>query len=445
MRGISLVILGLLISISPLFAQARMVSLQECITIALDNHPDMMAAYQYQKKAAAGYNLAKAGSRVYVVGEVSTVEYLTSTASQGKINIPGRDTAFGLFAGVSASYNLVDARQSRITDSARLSVDLAKINIIKVRENITLSVKKAYYGYLFSRENQMLRGELMKKFQIKLEKAKMLFKNGQRPILDVSKAEVDMANARLEFEKAKNQENLTKSELLHSMGIMDENIGVYPAVIDKMPQVRFSLKEIYSLAENYYPEMRIARYTRDLNKLNISVEKAAHLPTVDILGSVGFENRNLQYGSNLGENFTGENWNPTLHAGLKARLPIYSGGGISAKIDAAVAEYNRSVYQERVVLINMKTLIRNHFQTMFELLKQIEISRLMKESANKHLMLAQKSYENGIGSQLDMQDAEMAVLNADLSYLKAKYDYLTALANLANLVGLGEEYICQKQ
>ncbi len=70
--------------------------------------------------------------------------------------------------------------------------------------------------------------QLVNKFQSKLEKANLLFKRGQRPGLDVSKAEVDLADARLEYEKAKNYENVVKSELLASMGIMDEDIEFSP-------------------------------------------------------------------------------------------------------------------------------------------------------------------------------------------------------------------------
>ena len=45
---------------------------------------------------------------------------------------------------------------------------------------------------------------------------------------------------------------------------------------------------------------------------------------------------------------------------------------------------------------------------------------------------------------MDLQDAELSVINAELGFLKAKYDYLLTVAKLANTVGLGEDFICKK-
>jgi outer membrane protein TolC len=81
---------------------------------------------------------------------------------------------------------------------------------------------------------------------------------------------------------------------------------------------------------------------------------------------------------------------------------------------------------------------------MEEIKKQIELSRLMKINAEKHLALAQKSYDAGVGSQLSLQDAEAAVLDAELFSVRARYEYLTILARLSKTVGIEEDYLCQK-
>ena len=72
------------------------------------------------------------------------------------------------------------------------------------------------------------------------------------------------------------------------------------------------------------------------------------------------------------------------------------------------------------------------------------MSKLVIENAQKRLLLARKSYQNGLGSLLDLQDAELSVINAELGFLQAKYDYLLTVAKLANTVGLGEDFICKK-
>jgi outer membrane protein len=429
----------------PLNAELRTVTLQECIIIAMENHPDIKTVMEEKNKSVAQYNLSKAPNRILVNGEFRTVEYLKEEGTAGNLNIPGRDTNLGLFAGATATYNLYDTNRTRRQDSARIGIDLAKMQEVRVKSGLVLNVKLAYYGYALAKEIVALQEDLKEKYRIKLEKTQLLFKSGQRPILDVTKAEVDLASARLEHERAKNRENLTKSEFLASMGIMDERIEVTPVKVTDLPRVKYSLAELIHLAEDNYPELRISRLNKEAQRINIAVEKAGRSPVVDIWASLGLENNNL-YDSENNELmvFKPDNWDPTMHAGITARTPLYSGGAIPSKIDAAKAEYNKSFFAEQKVLLTAKALIRNYTQVLAELRNQIDLSRLMRENAQKHLSLAQRSYDAGLGSQLDLKDAETAVINADVSFVRARYDYLMILAKLSNTVGLEEDYICER-
>lgn len=432
-----------------LYAQYRKVTLEKCVQIALQNHPEIKISREDQKKSVAGYKVATAQNKILVNGEVKTVEYLKSDRDPNKLNIPGRDTNFGLFAGATATYNLIDPKKTELEEMARLSVDLSKIKAVKVRETIKFNVKNAYYSYVFAQENKTLRQELKEKFELKLDKAKKLFKNGLRPILDVSKAEVDLAEAMLEHEKAKNNEKLMKAKLLASMGILEEDIEVSPEVVEKLPQLKYSLKELYTLGEYNYPDMRIAQLAKQISKIRIEVEQSSRYPKVDILASLGFENKfeNREFKSwdRFSDKFLeADNWEPTAHAGFMLRIPIFDRGGIEGKVESAVADYRKSEYREREIVIGMRGMIRAYHQAMNELIRQMEISKLVIENAEKHLMLAQKSYENGVSTQLDMQDAEMSVLKARLELIRSRYDYLKILARISYTVGMREEELCRK-
>jgi len=432
-----------------LHAQYRKVTLEKCVQIALQNHPEIKVSLEDQKKSVAGYKVATAQNKILVSGEVKTVEYLKSDRDPNKLNIPGRDTNFGLFAGATATYNLIDPKKSNLEEMSRLSVDMSKMKALKVRETVIFNVKSAYYNYCFAQENELLRKELKEKFRLKLDKAKKLFKNGLRPILDVSKAEVDLADAMLEHEKAKNNEKLMKAKLLASMGIIDESIEVSPEVVEILPHLKYSLDELYTLAEYNYPDIRIAQLGKQISKINIEVEQSLRYPKVDILASLGFENKFENREFKSWDRFTdkfleADNWEPTVHAGFMLRIPIFDRGGIEGRVESAVADYRKSEYRERQILIGMRGLIRAYLQAINELVRQMEISILIIANAERHLMLAQKSYENGVSTQLDMQDAEMSVLKARLELIRSRYEYLKILARIANTVGMREEELCRK-
>lgn len=126
-------------------------------------------------------------------------------------------------------------------------------------------------------------------------------------------------------------------------------------------------------------------------------------------------------------------------------MPIYDGGAISALVDSASSEYNKTIFQEREIIMKMKTEIRTNCDSLNEILKQIKMSRLVIENAEKHLTLAQRSYETGAGTQLDTQDAQVSVINAKISYITAKYSYLNTLSKLSATVGLGEVHLCKRK
>ncbi len=427
-----------------LHAETRKLTREDCVSIALENHPAVMVLAQEQKKAVANYRLSKAPDRIQVNGEVKTAEYLKPESSSTGFNVPGRDTTIGIFAGTSAIYNLVDPNISKKQQAAKLAIDMSKMNEIKERSTIVLNAKAAYYAFNMAIENVRLREKLRDKYKVKQETTAILFRNGLRPILDVTKADVDLASATLEYEKARNQENLAKTELLAALGVMDEEIEVEPIKVGVLPSVRFSYAELYSLAENNHPELRIAKLNREIQRINIEVERSAGSLRVDLMASLGFENKNLAGLDSMQDNVKTSNWEPTFHAGIQARVPIYTGGAITARVNVAEAEYSKSIYGEKQILLGVKALLRNYVQGMEEIKKQIELSRLMKINAEKHLALAQRSYDAGVGSQIALQDAETAVLDAELFSARARYEYLTILARLSKTVGIEEEYLCRK-
>jgi outer membrane protein len=425
------------------YAQEHQITLDECISIAMENHPEIRISQEDTSRAEALYGVSKAPNTVIVNGVVNTVEILKQNKSTSGFNVPGKDTSIGLFAGASAVYNIYDATKQPKQSAAKQNITLSHVNQIKVRSKVQLNVKVAYYGYLFATQAVSLKDNLRAKYRTKLEKTRMLFQNGQRPILDVTKAEVDLANANLDYERAVNQQSFAHMELLTSMGLGEASFSVAPVPIEALPEVKYSMEQLFDVAEDEYPDFRIARISRSIQKTNLETEKAGRKPTVDVVGSFGMENRNLSGMGTIAEDIGPNNWKPTVHFALQAKVPIYTGGALSGKIDAAKAEYRKSMYTERQVITINRALIQNYVQSMGELRKQMDLAKLMKVNAENHLKLAMKSYENGVGSQLDLQDAETSLINADLYSYKARYDYLIALARLANSVGVGEEQLCK--
>lgn len=443
---INILILFIVFS-TAVFAEERTVTIDECIEIALQNHPDFLLSIEDNKKSIADYKIARSLKSIIIDGEIKTVEYTRSDSSaDSRFSIPGQDTDIGLFAGLSFTYNLYDAKKDIIEDEARTSIDIAKIKNFQVKNKIIFEVKNAYYGYLLSKNTLIIREEIFNKYKSKSDLARQLFEQGSRPVLDVSKAEVDLADAQLQLEKARNNERKMKLNLYYSMGLEEtENLNINPVDADTIPESLCSLSNLYRLSEVYSPVIRISKLEKKIARLKAAEQMGSHYPSVDLLIGLGYENKRLYGMNNMQDNLDWGNWSPAFHGALRASIPIYSGGRISAKVDSAVSDYNKVVYKEKEILIDTKNQIRDNFKSLEEIKKQMEISELIIKNAQRHQLLAQRSYENGGGSLLELQDADLSVIKARIGFLESRYAYFITLAKLINIVGSGESSICRNR
>ncbi|MCL2154146.1 MAG: TolC family protein [Leptospirales bacterium] len=426
-------------------AEERNIDINECINIALQNHPSLFIQIEDFKKSIANYRIAKSQKTIIVNGELKTIEFVRSKSTANtNFQIPGKDTDIGLFAGITMTYNLYDARKDYTIDIAKNNIDISKLQSQKVSNDVILQVKNAYYEYLISKNTLKIREEINQKYKNKSDLAKLLFEQGTKPILDVSKAEVDLADSQLQYERAKNNERKTKLNLFYSMGLEEiESITINPKDVETIPELKYSIDDLYKMAELYSPAIRMITLEKRTARLRISEENAAHFPRVDILFGVGYQNEYLYGLHKVSENFNMNNWSPAFNAAMRAAIPIYSGGMITARVDSAESDYNKIIYREKELLIDTKNRIRDHFRSLEEIKKQIEISNLIIKNAQRHLLLAQRSYESGVTSQLELQDAELSVINAEIGYLGSKYNYFLTLSRLSSLIGIGENLLCK--
>jgi outer membrane protein TolC len=449
MIRISKIIIILLICIcqTSVSAEERSVTIDECIEIALQNHPDYLLSLEDDKKSIADYKIARSAKSVVINGEIKTIETeKDNDSTNSNFSIPGQDTDIGLFAGITMSYNLYDARKDIIENQARTNIDISKIKNYQVKNKIVLEVKNAYYGYLLAMNTLTIREEIFNKYQSKANLARQLFEQGSRPVLDVSKAEVDLADSQLMLEKAKNNERKTKLVLYYAMGIEEtENLNINPVEMDTIPELSCSLSNLYKLSEIYNPVIRISKLEKKIARLKAEEEAGAHYPKVDLNLGIGYKIEKIQGFDSYQENYDASNWSPVVYGLIAATIPIYSGGRISAKVDSALSSYNKLVYKEKEILTDAKNQIRDNFKSLEEIKKQMEISELIIKNAQRHQLLAQRSYENGGGSLLELQDADLSVIKATIGYLVSRYSYYITLAKLENIVGSGENSICKSR
>ncbi len=445
---ITLFFITIILASSALFSgsKTREITLSECIKIALENHPDQLVAEQDMRYSRANYQVKKGERSLKIDGVLKTRE-IAKDSTTSLVSIPGVDTDIALFSGLYAKYNLYDPKKKWDEQAAEIQVSAGKMQMQKTTDEVIYNLKEAYFEYLYSGNEVALKAELLDKSREKLALSKKLYENGLRPVLDLSKAEMNVAEAMLEYEKARNNARLKRAGLYMAMGLVEKDApGIEPVDPDGLPCVKYNEDELTKLALLYNPDIQTSSLDTRVKRIQVEAARSLHKPSVSIELGLGLENRKvagINNSGNISDNLNTNNWEPTFFGNLVAGLPLYYGGAISAKVEAAIAEYNKSLYREREIHNKIKTQVQVLIKDLEELRKQYDMSNMVIENSSKHVFLARKSYENGEGSLLDLNDAEAGVIRSKLTSYSVKYKYLMTLATISKLIGVKEELLCQ--
>ncbi|MCL2026531.1 MAG: TolC family protein [Leptospirales bacterium] len=431
-------------------AKPRTITLDECVNIALQNNPDILEIGEIEKKSLADYQVSRAQRGLRVDGEFKTIERMRSDSpSDPNVRIPGKDTDLGLFAGLYSYYYLFDTKKKKAEEASKINIALTRIESEKIKEDVIHEVKKAYYECLMAKDILSIREKLLENAQERQKLVKIMHNAGLQPATDLTQANVSYSQAMLDFEKSKNISKTYLTSLYIAMGLRDmPDIALTDIEKENLPAIKYSSEELGKLALIYNYELRLINEKKKISKLNIQIAQSVRKPSVLISMGLGMENKALYLFNDdrgaFGDNFATRNWEPVFTATVTMAVPIYYGGAIIANINSAVIDYNRLMYQERSTQIKIKNNIERQYESIDEIKKQIQITKMIIENSERHALLARRNYENGATSLMDLQIAEAGVINARIEYLNCIYQYYIALAAISYTLGLSEDSICLK-
>lgn len=451
----------------------KVVSLNECISIAVQNNPALMASDEDKKKALADYRAFNAQRNVFINAEIKSHQYPKAAKtwkyssldpyiaylgfsdnqkllytyartkqtekSSNAIDQLSEYYTLGISFGIAAGVSLYNEKNNRLVEQAKSGIKLADLQAKKAMSDVIFNVKKAYYSYMLAQDSVVLQQKLVKYSEDRLKLTEVFYKNAQKQLYDLSKAKYDYSDAQLQLQKAKNAERASRIELLRAMGITDQGTEFVLENKDEIPELQYTLEELIKLGEMNYPDMQIAKMQKEITKIKVAVEKAGHYPQVDLQIGAAYENGQLDRPV-----FDSGNWKPTFAAGFVAKIPIYSGGMVSARVDSAETEYNKMVYKVKDASVNMQLMIQSNVTTLQELSKQLAMSKLAMENAEKYYKVSLRLYESGSTTMLELHDSNISRVNSEMSYLKTRNDYLMTIAKISSIVGLGEDSLCKK-
>jgi outer membrane protein TolC len=396
------------------------------LAIALESQPQIQARLGDYAAARFRVDQAFAPLLPQLTGSVATTRsqtsaLVTSAATAATVAVPtSRDFGDTFTARVSLSQLLFDfGKNVASTDVARRNALVALEDIELQRQLITQAVKEAYTNMNFAQRLIRVNLQASERAELNLRSARGFFEVGTRPKSDVTRAEVDVANARVDVIRARNAERVARVALNTAMGIpadaptqVQDNLFYEPVSIDRARLLADALTQ--------RPEYKQAKLRVESAEGTVRRTFRDFFP--DLVGSG-------TYGGVRAE--LAESW----EVGLALSWSIFDGGNRLARYREAKASLEATQARVRATELDISREVEQAQLTLAETEERIQAAQKAVESAQENFRLAQGRFDAGVGTILELTDAQLALTLAQNTEAQALADFRIALARLDRALG----------
>ncbi len=392
-------------------------TLQEAESVARKNHPAIRAANQrvrvqeaVLKRAEAAYYPTAGVRGSYenrpTVEGPNAEENLFSTT--GQVNWLVSD--FGRREGtVRREQETLEARRF----SERTSV-----------EDIVLNVRRAFFDYLRAEALVRVEQDTVKDRETLVRQARGFFDVGTRPKIDVARAEASLFAAQAGLIGAQNGVRIAWARLKSAMGVTRfAERQVASEVNVQAPTL--SLDEAVKTALESRGEIMEVQSRLKAQQEAIDVVKLGRMPRVRVDG---------QYGRRW------HNDENVVNSSLTLEFPLFAGLTLKPEIERAVSDYAVVRAQLEELRQRIALEVEESFLNLVEAGERIKANEAQTRSAKENLDLANGRYQVGVGSIIEITEAQVINTRAQTDYIRSIYDHKVAEARLARAMGRGEAF-----
>jgi len=387
-------------------------SLKEAISIALNRHPEI--------KAAEG-NVEIGISRV---GQAESGYYpsISINSALSRYSLPQGGSDSNFTASLNLSQNIYDfgKREGKL-DIERLNLGYYEHDLGSTKALVVFNIKKAYYAAFQAKSALNVAKEVVRQYEEHLKRARGFYETGLKPKYEVTKAEADLANAKVNMLKAENGLKIAMVSLKNAIAmpeaadfdLQDGPIKVWPELsLDPLVQRAMATRQdLQSLLQKFKAQKR-----------KIDYEKTGYYPTIT---------------GNLGYGVSGDRmpFNKSWNIGASLTIPLFS--GFLTKYQIKEAEAALLVLHSQIEALRQKIAleVKQAYLNALEARQRIEAAQASVSYAGQNLELARGRYNVGIGNPIEVADALTVYANAQNTYIAAQYDYSVALAELERATG----------
>ena len=337
----------------------------------------------------------------------------------------GRDN--NINASASASMPLVNASLWESLKLSGMDVEMAVEQARSSKIALVKQVKQAFYAVLLAQESHNVMSQVYENAQKNYEKTMQRFNVGKASEVERLRAEVTMLNAEPNVSSAENAVLLATWQLKAVMGI---DLGTDIEVAGNLNDYTSQMLSPYTLENDLSNNSSLLQLDIQDRMLEstIKMQKKQYLPTLAA-------NINYNY-SAMGDDKL--SWFPSSTAALSLSIPVFDGFQKHNAIKQSQVTRNMLALQREDAERNLRIAMRNYNDQMALCVKNYEAANATVEIAQKSYDISAKMYEVGKATLVELNDAQLALQQAQLTQAQAVYNYMVTKASLDELIGKEE-------
>lgn len=323
--------------------------------------------------------------------------------------------------------------------------------------DVVTRVKVAYYDALLAQEAVRLSENTVERVRKTLDETRKMFEAGLSSSYDVLRLEVELANLEPQLRRSQNASLAARRQLGVELNIENlDSVRVAGSLFDYDPQresvagaeaaalVRnggpprvLDSEQAVQIAQERRSDLRQLELTESLRRTELKVEQSEYLPKVSLFGTYSIAAQ-----ENGSPNFFGSGSQERSYGrqvGIQVSMPLFSGFQRPARTAQKRAAISAVQAQYALARDQAEAEVKSLVDQSDEARDRTSAQRLALGQAERGYEIARAQYREGIGSQLEITDAEVALRQSEFNYAEAVYDYLVAQARLEQAMGMVPE------
>ena len=451
------------LSFSPGRAQEpspRRLSLEDAVRLAMKQNPDLVTARLEVKRSDARVLEAwgsampavdVSGQYVHMIDKPVTFFpdyflYSFMKAIDSTIAKPSGQLVPVSFAPSFSASASLNVKQILFNGAVFIGVGAAHIYSHLARdlyqgkqvETVT-RVRKAYYGALLSREAFNLMRSSLQNAEDNLKNVRLMRKQGIISDYDELRASVGVENLRPMVIQSETNFSLSLDNLKNTLGITTKDEFVLTDSLTLQPVDDRLIANADELVLETNPGLNATKRQIELNGAVVNAERSSYLPTISAFGSYSYTSAKEQF------NFSTNDFYKGSQVGLSLSLNLFQGLQTSARVEQAQLEQRKSEEQKVNLERTLQTGIHSILGNLRQARKRIEAQGRTVEMAERGYKIVTTRFLSNAATQLEVNDAQLALTQAKVNRIQAIYDYLSSAADLQQIIGHLPSYALESE